>query len=131
VFPLGVVQPHCRRAVAFIAANLYRDGAARPIVDLASNEVHTFEGELSPRRVAIEDCSDGSFFTGLTTGGALSIHDHGARHFFTLEVDGERFSGFDYSTSSYFTGHIDAGVIRIHDEHSADVFCYSTTTDSG
>jgi hypothetical protein len=115
--------------VAFIAANLHRDGAARPIVDLASNEVHAFEGEVSPRRVAIEDCGDGRLFTGFVTGDGLSIHDHEARHFFTLEIDGERFGGFDYSTSSYYSGHIDAGVIRIHDEHTAGVFCYGTTLD--
>jgi hypothetical protein len=119
------LQPNCRRAVAFIVAALRTEEAGRIIVDLASNEVHAFEGDVSPTRIAIVDCTDGSYFTGSDADGELSIHDHRSRHFFTLALDGERFGGFDYGTSSYYSGQMTAGVIRIHDEHSAGIFSYS------
>jgi hypothetical protein len=119
------LQPNCRRAVAFIVAALHAEEPGQVLVDLASNEVHAFEGDVAPTRIAIVDCTDGGYFTGSQADGQLSIHDHRSRQFFTLEMDGERFGGFDYCTSTYYSGQMQAGVIHIHDEHSAGVFSFS------
>src|SRR6266511_3943893 len=58
------MQPHCRRAVAFIAASLQSADSSPLLVDLTANEVFSFAGELSARRVVITNNRDGTYFTG-------------------------------------------------------------------
>jgi len=119
------MHPQCRRAVAFIAAGLELTDVGRSIVDLTSNQVCSFEGDLSPKRVAISNAEDGNYFTGASTNGVLSIFDHERRRFFTFERDGKQFWGFDYGSSSYYAGSLEGHLVQIADEQVDRVFSYS------
>ena len=87
------MQPHCRRAVAFIAASLQGAESSPLLVDLTANEVFSFAGELSARRVVITNNRDGTYFTGADECGMLSLYDHDAERFFTFQQDRGRFWG--------------------------------------
>jgi len=119
------MQPHCRRAVAFIAASLQSADSSPLLVDLTANEVFSFAGELSARRVVITNNRDGTYFTGADECGMLSLYDHDAERFFTFPQDRGRFWGFDYGSRTYYSGQVQDRLVRIEDEECAGVFSYA------
>jgi len=114
-----------RARIAYVAARLVSNDAAREIQDHARIAALHIEGLVSDVAIDIFDFSANCRLSGERSEEGFSLFDHASNQYVDLNFDGDEFEGFDYDTGTRYTGEVRGGDVRIFDYGESTQYEYS------
>jgi hypothetical protein len=115
------MEPHTRRAAAYIAGRAISGSDASAVYDHSESRHVNFSGSVLPPDVNVYDHEQSCHI-----GGSLpSLYHYGNGQHIQLEVTGTHFSGYDHATGQHFSGTVNGQVVSVYDHEHGQHFNYS------
>jgi hypothetical protein len=115
------MQPHTRRAVAFIAGRAISGSDASAVYDYSESRYVFFSGDVSAGNVNVYDHEENCH-----VGGSLpSLYHYGNGQHIQLDVSGTQFNGFDYGSGQHFSGTVNGQAVSVYDYEHGQYSNYS------
>lgn len=114
-----------RARIAYVAARLVVNSAAKEIQDHARITAVHIEGLVSKSTIDVFDFSSNCRLSGEQSEEGYSLFDFDANQYVDLNLDGDDFEGFDFATGTRYTGEVRSHSVRIFDFGESTEFEYS------
>jgi hypothetical protein len=115
------VQPHTRRALAYIAGRLASGKRSSSVYDYGESRHVSFSGNVSTERVSVFDYEQNCHVGGRPP----SLFHYGDGQHISLKMNDHKFSGFDYGSGNHFSGQVRGSSVSLYDYSESQYFNYS------
>jgi hypothetical protein len=115
------VEPHTRRAVAYIAGRLISGSGAGAVYDYSETRYVYFSGDVSDDAVNVYDYEQRCHIAGSPPS---LFHFRDRRHI-EFDRNGQQVNGFDYATNQHFSGTVNGNAVSLFDYEDNQNYNYS------